>query len=158
MLGRFWKLAAMDHPHLCRYLELTRCHAASNGAVLVSEHHPVRYWDYARQSDNDLGPTATLSLARQLSSAVEYCHRQLVVIGYLTLDCVSIAEAEAPLKTPVVKLEQYGLYHVTGMNDDFDQILGGTHYMHYTAPERLAVGNERVARYNSRGDYFVRTE
>jgi len=39
VLFRFAKLVALEHPNLCKYIELFRCRSATNAVILVSEYY-----------------------------------------------------------------------------------------------------------------------
>uniref|UniRef100_A0A915EUZ8 Protein kinase domain-containing protein n=1 Tax=Ditylenchus dipsaci TaxID=166011 RepID=A0A915EUZ8_9BILA len=129
MLSRFSKLVRLEHPHLCKYVELIRCHTASNGVVVISEHYQQTYFQHFSQF-NSFDSTFAYSTAFQACSAIKYCHDNRIVIGLVSLDNILVDVS----KPNHIKLAEYGTYHISGHNQDVDYIIGSAWYL---APERL---------------------
>lgn len=68
-------------------------------------------------------------MAIQLAKAVDYCHRNFVTIGNISLDDILLSNSN-PL---TIKLARFGLYHVG--YGCVNHVIGSVYYM---APERLA--------------------
>ncbi|KAH7698364.1 other/TBCK protein kinase [Aphelenchoides avenae] len=136
MLSRFTQLAALDHPNLCKYVELVRCQTAVNAVTLVSEHFTNFVWSALAKNDKRSDMGFMTEVAHQTAEAIAYCHRNRIVIGYITADSILLAEE----KDPRIKLCQYGLYHVSGHNADVEYVLGSPWHL---APERIAQLRDR---------------
>ncbi|VDN45126.1 unnamed protein product [Gongylonema pulchrum] len=49
MLGRFSKLASLDHPNLCKYVEMIRSTTLKNAVYVISEHYSRSIADELKQ-------------------------------------------------------------------------------------------------------------
>ncbi|MFH4978876.1 hypothetical protein AB6A40_005585 [Gnathostoma spinigerum] len=131
MLGRFYRLLALDHPVLCQYIELMRSTSVENGVIIISEHYGVSAADEVSKRGR-LDLDQILCIARDVLSAASYLHERQLAIGYFSLNSILLPSNDQ------VRLSQYGLYYVSG---------GGTDVLHciglpaYISPERLMLRN-----------------
>ena len=113
MLGRFAWLSSISHENLCKYFELTRCQTVPYGFVLISEHHSQPYTQHDCFLNSRIGTpdlSSIFSVACQLCSAVEHCHKQHLAIGTLSLDNLLVVDERRADDEPIrVKLSQWGL-------------------------------------------------
>ncbi|KAI1732372.1 rab-GTPase-TBC domain-containing protein [Ditylenchus destructor] len=138
MLSRFAaNILPMYHQNLCQYVELVRCHTAANGVILISEHYTRAYRNEVSRG-HSVDFSYALSVIHQICDAVKFCHENRVVVGLLTLDNILLH----PKRDCLVKISQWGLYHVSGDNADVDYVIGSPWYL---APERMLNTKNRCA-------------
>ncbi|KAK0397658.1 hypothetical protein QR680_002206 [Steinernema hermaphroditum] len=126
MVGRFATLTALNHPRLCKYVEIARSQAAQNITIVISEHHEK---DLASQLPLLISELQQLELVEQIIEALAYLHSEGIVVGCLTSESILLGEVNGILCT---YLSQYGIHYISNNGKDVDFPLANAYY---TAPE-----------------------
>nr|CAD2172346.1 unnamed protein product [Meloidogyne enterolobii] len=137
MLGRFARITGLEHDNLCKYFEFSRCLTIPNGYALLSEHYSDPYFRDDGFLNNKLGNQnlqSVFSVAIQVCSALEFCHKNCFAIGSLSLDKLYVVPKKENEKIHV-KLSQFGLCFISGIY--YHKLLSSNEFPLYLAPELL---------------------
>uniref|UniRef100_A0A914LUQ1 TBC domain-containing protein kinase-like protein n=1 Tax=Meloidogyne incognita TaxID=6306 RepID=A0A914LUQ1_MELIC len=137
MLGRFARITGLEHDNLCKYFEFSRCLTIPNGYALLSEHYSDPYFRDDGFLNNKLGNQnlqSVFSVAIQVCSALEFCHKNCFAIGSLSLDKLYVVPKKENEEIHV-KLSQFGLCFISGIY--YHKLLSSNEFPLYLAPELL---------------------
>uniref|UniRef100_A0A1I7ZAU9 TBC domain-containing protein kinase-like protein n=1 Tax=Steinernema glaseri TaxID=37863 RepID=A0A1I7ZAU9_9BILA len=126
MIGRFATLTALNHPGICKYVEMTRSQAAQNITIVISEDYGKSLASCMPLFMNEVD---IFALVGEVVEALSFLHSKAIVVGYLTAENVLLREVDGSLHAG---LSQYGLHYISDGGRDLDFPLAN---VYYTAPE-----------------------
>uniref|UniRef100_A0A915PHP3 Rhodanese domain-containing protein n=1 Tax=Setaria digitata TaxID=48799 RepID=A0A915PHP3_9BILA len=112
MLGRFSKLASLDHPHLCKYVEFVRSAVFENTGFMVSEHYSWSAFEELKECKK-LSAARIISLLGPVLSAFIY-----LVVTYAFI--LFYGKSVNSLLQNVVRLAHYGLHCISSSRRDLE--------------------------------------
>ncbi|XP_076446642.1 TBC domain-containing protein kinase-like protein [Babylonia areolata] len=132
VMGRFQFLTTLQHPRLCRYLDIAK--SKHERMLVVSEYYPTTL-----QSQLSTGKysseSSVVHVGHQILEALSYLHAKGVTHRSLSMDNLL-------LQTPNdVKLAEYGMYYMTDWGADVSFPIGSPQYL---APEVVCSGPVEV--------------
>uniref|UniRef100_A0A914GVQ7 TBC domain-containing protein kinase-like protein n=1 Tax=Globodera rostochiensis TaxID=31243 RepID=A0A914GVQ7_GLORO len=139
MLGRLASIASISHDNLCRYLELIKCQTIPNGVIIVSEHYSAQYCRVQNSGMPKFEPRMCVSVATQIASAIDFCHRNSIVIGSLSIENILFRVSNEQVK---VKLSHFGLYYISEGNEAIKEAICLPWYL---SPECVLNAEEKLS-------------
>ncbi|CAL2033562.1 unnamed protein product [Caenorhabditis brenneri] len=136
MLGRFPYLQSLRHENLCVYLHFSETVIARDLVIVVMEHHTTTLGNALKSGDLKDESTKN-SYYIEITSALEYLHRNAVTHGFLDISSVFVVKN----KKPTVKLSGYGLPFLTNHGRD---IASSLKFDVFLAPERILNEDESL--------------
>ncbi|EGT40922.1 CBN-TBCK-1 protein [Caenorhabditis brenneri] len=136
MLGRFPYLQSLRHDNLCVYLHFSETVIARDLVIVVMEHHTTTLGNALKSGDLKDESTKN-SYYIEISSALEYLHRNAVTHGFLDISSVFVTRN----KKSTVKLSGYGLPFLTNHGKD---IASSLKFDVFLAPERILNEDESL--------------
>ncbi|KJH41838.1 TBC domain protein [Dictyocaulus viviparus] len=136
MLGRFEKIKSIEHPSLCRYIELIRSTLVPNAVIMISEHYNFSISSLI--SSKSMSDKEILHVTGQVVRGISAIHDAGFCIGMLSSDSVLVCNELNGL--PTVRITQYANLHYRSSsytsNDGWD-IQGGLPQGFFMAPEQF---------------------
>ncbi|CAJ0583288.1 unnamed protein product, partial [Mesorhabditis spiculigera] len=127
-VGRFPRLAALQSPYLCQYLEIIRCREAPSIVAMISEHYAHNLSDKL----NILTVDEKLQTVAQISAALDYLHTREIYSGFVDVSTVELTTSDD--EQWLARLSQYGTSYITGYGEDQARMTGN---QYCRPPERM---------------------
>ncbi|KAK7096693.1 TBC domain-containing protein kinase-like protein [Littorina saxatilis] len=128
VMGRFQVLATLQHPQICRYLDIAK--SKHERMLVVSEYYQTNLLSQLG-SEKYSNERNVVHVVYQILEGLSFLHGKGITHRSLSLDNVLLQSQSD------IKLAEYGMYYMTGWGSDVSFPIGSPHY---TAPEVLCSG------------------
>ncbi|KAK6172384.1 hypothetical protein SNE40_016044 [Patella caerulea] len=132
VLGRFQSLKTLQHPCLCKYLDILR--TKHERLIIVSEHYRQNLQTFVKSGELS-SEKKLVDLAHQILQGLVYLHNKNITHRNLALKNILLNNQNE------VKLSEFGLYHMTDEGADVSFPIGKMKYM---SPEVFCGGPVKV--------------